>query len=175
MMREKNVIRLGICAMSKKSGSAPMREIVRRLNLIEFIRVIIFDEAMILTQPVETWPICECLISFFSTGFPLDKAIAYEQLRRPYVINDLEAQWDLQDRRKVYQILEQHNIQTPRHTICDRTSQADDVSIEDSFDSVDINGTVINKPFVEKPISAEDHRVHIYFPTTAGLFHRSDK
>ena len=68
MMRENNVIRLGICAMSKKSGSAPMREIVRRLNLIEFIRVIIFDEPMILTQPVETWPICECLISFFSNS-----------------------------------------------------------------------------------------------------------
>ena len=169
-MRE---IRLGICAMSIKSGSAPMLEIVRRLNVIDFIRVIIFDESMILYQPVEAWPICECLLSFFSTGFPLEKAIAYEKLRRPYVINDLEAQWDLQDRQKVYKILGQHNIQTPRHTVCDRRAtagQVDEVLIEESFDSVDINGTVINKPFVEKPISAENHHVHIYFPSAAGQF-----
>ena len=29
-------------------------------------------------------------------GFPLEKAIAYERLRKPFVINDLEKQWDIQ-------------------------------------------------------------------------------
>ena len=27
---------------------------------------------------------------------------------------------------------------------------------------------VFNKPFVEKPISAEDHNVHIYYPSSVG-------
>ena len=40
--------------------------------------------------------------------------------------------------------------------------------IVESEDSVEINGKVFQKPFVEKPISAEDHNVYIYFPTSAG-------
>lgn len=49
-----------------------------------------------LQQPVEEWPICDCLISFHSKGFPLDKAIQYEKLRKPYVINNLHMQYDIQ-------------------------------------------------------------------------------
>ena len=61
------------------------------------------------------------------------------------------------------------DVETQRQQRKRTSSQDDDdVSIDESIDSVDINGTVINKPFVEKPISAEDHRIHIYFPSTAG-------
>jgi len=35
-------------------------------------------------------------------------------------------------------------------------------------DNVEINGVTFHKPFVEKPVNAEDHNVHIYFPTSAG-------
>lgn len=31
-------------------------------------------------------------------GFPLDKAVAYEKLRNPFVINDLDLQYCIQDR-----------------------------------------------------------------------------
>lgn len=47
-------------------------------------------------MPVEEWPICDCLISFHSKGFPLEKAIQYEILRNPYVINNLHMQYDIQ-------------------------------------------------------------------------------
>lgn len=50
----------------------------------------------VLQNPVEEWPICDCLISFHSKGFPLDKAIQYEKLRKPYVINNLHMQYDIQ-------------------------------------------------------------------------------
>lgn len=32
------------------------------------------------------------MISFYSTGFPLDKALEYVALNRPFVLNDLETQ-----------------------------------------------------------------------------------
>lgn len=38
------------------------------------------------------------LLSYHSKGFPLEKATAYAKLRLPYVINDLERQYDLLDR-----------------------------------------------------------------------------
>lgn len=50
----------------------------------------------IFQTPVEDWPICDCLISFHSNGFPLDKAIQYATLRNPYVINNLHMQYDIQ-------------------------------------------------------------------------------
>jgi Diphosphoinositol pentakisphosphate kinase 2 N-terminal domain len=47
-------------------------------------------------EPVQNWPICDCLISFHSKGFPLEKAIQYAQLRNPFVINNLHMQFDIQ-------------------------------------------------------------------------------
>lgn len=41
-------------------------------------------------------------------------------------------------------------------------------SLIESEDHVEVNGVVFNKPFVEKPISAEDHNIYIYYPTSAG-------
>ena len=35
-------------------------------------------------------------------------------------------------------------------------------------DTIEVQGHVFHKPFVEKPISAEDHTVHIYFPSDYG-------
>lgn len=33
---------------------------------------------------------------------------------------------------------------------------------------MEVNGEVFPKPFVEKPVCAEDHNVYIYYPTSAG-------
>ena len=40
--------------------------------------------------------------------------------------------------------------------------------LEEYDDHVEVNGTLFNKPFVEKPISAEDHNIYMYYPTSAG-------
>lgn len=59
---------VGICCMMKKSKSKPMTQILERLCRFEYITVVIFPEDVILNEPVENWPLCDCLISFHSKG-----------------------------------------------------------------------------------------------------------
>ncbi|XP_043464570.1 inositol hexakisphosphate and diphosphoinositol-pentakisphosphate kinase isoform X13 [Leptopilina heterotoma] len=160
---------VGICAMAKKSQSKPMKEILTRLEEFEYIKIIVFAEDVILKEPVENWPIVDCLISFHSKGFPLEKAISYANLRNPFIINNLPMQYDIQDRRRVYAILESEGIEIPRYAVLDRDSpDPKHHELVESEDHVEVNGVTFNKPFVEKPVSAEDHNIYIYYPTSAG-------
>ncbi|XP_063066208.1 inositol hexakisphosphate and diphosphoinositol-pentakisphosphate kinase 2 isoform X10 [Engraulis encrasicolus] len=160
---------VGICAMAKKSKSKPMKEILERLCLFKYITVVTLEEEVILNEPVENWPQCDCLISFHSKGFPLDKAVAYEKLRNPFVINDLDLQYCIQDRREVYRILKAEGIQLPRFAVLNRDpAQPEECNLVEGEDHVEVNGEIFQKPFVEKPVSAEDHNVYIYYPTSAG-------
>lgn len=65
---EERQIVVGICAMTKKSNSKPMTEILERLCKFDYIDVVVFPEEVILEEPVEKWPLCDCLISFHSKG-----------------------------------------------------------------------------------------------------------
>ena len=113
----KRAIRLGVCAMEKKTTCKPMQEILNRLSTTEDIVIIIFPEQMILHSPIQDWPIVDCLITFHSSGFPLAKAEAYVELRKPYLINELKFQESLLWRHKVYEILVRHGIPVPKHYI----------------------------------------------------------
>ncbi|XP_059949202.1 inositol hexakisphosphate and diphosphoinositol-pentakisphosphate kinase 2 isoform X3 [Mesoplodon densirostris] len=162
-------IMVGICSMAKKSKSKPMKEILERVSLFKYITVVVFEEDVILNEPVENWPLCDCLISFHSKGFPLDKAVAYAKLRNPFVINDLNMQYLIQDRREVYSILQAEGILLPRYAILNRDpNNPKECNLIEGEDHVEVNGEVFQKPFVEKPVSAEDHNVYIYYPTSAG-------
>ncbi|XP_065175495.1 inositol hexakisphosphate and diphosphoinositol-pentakisphosphate kinase 2-like isoform X1 [Sycon ciliatum] len=163
---EAGAVKLGVCAMSRKVASKPMQTILSRIQSYGFIEVIIFDDDTILNKPIEEWPHCNALISFFSTGFPLKKAIEYAKLRQPFLVNDLELQPLLQHRPSVYAELEKHGIETPRYKILDRSEG--DVDILEDAESVSIDGETFIKPFVEKPVNAEDHNVYIYYPPCAG-------
>ncbi|XP_021111492.1 inositol hexakisphosphate and diphosphoinositol-pentakisphosphate kinase 2 isoform X7 [Heterocephalus glaber] len=162
---------VGICSMAKKSKSKPMKEILERISLFKYITVVVFEEEVVLNEPVENWPLCDCLISFHSKGFPLDKAVAYAKLRNPFVINDLNMQYLIQDRREVYSILQAEGILLPRYAILNRdpnNPKGKKCNLIEGEDHVEVNGEVFQKPFVEKPVSAEDHNVYIYYPTSAG-------
>ncbi|XP_051978729.1 inositol hexakisphosphate and diphosphoinositol-pentakisphosphate kinase 1-like isoform X4 [Xyrauchen texanus] len=160
---------VGICSMTKKSKSKPMTEIMERLCKFEYITVVIFPEEVILNESVEKWPLVDCLISFHSKGFPLDKAVSYTKLRNPLLINDLNMQYFIQDRREVYRILQEEGIDLPRYAVLNRNpDRPEECNLVESEDHVEVNGEVFHKPFVEKPVSAEDHNVYIYYPTSAG-------
>uniref|UniRef100_A0A669EW42 Inositol hexakisphosphate and diphosphoinositol-pentakisphosphate kinase n=1 Tax=Oreochromis niloticus TaxID=8128 RepID=A0A669EW42_ORENI len=155
--------------MTKKSKSKPMTQILERLCKFDYIDMVIFPEEVILEEPVEKWPLCDCLISFHSKGFPLDKAVEYAKLRNPLLINDLNMQYFIQDRREVYRILQEEGIDLPRYAVLNRDpDNPEECNLVEGEDQVEVNGEVFHKPFVEKPVCAEDHNVYIYYPTSAG-------
>ena len=140
---------------------------------------------------VENWPLCDFLISFHSDGFPLDKAIRYVELRKPVCINDLPMQQIFWDRRLVLAILDKAGVRTPPRIEIDRdggpaideqvakqiyqdhgirvdTPRPDTLDFAYDEDKVRANGRTIYKPYVEKPVSGEDHNVNILFSKKKG-------
>lgn len=59
-----------------------------------------------------------------------------------------------------------------RYIVCDRSDIDNLPHFEEHDDYIEINNEVFHKPFVEKPVSAENHRINIYYPTTAGGGHQ---
>ncbi|KAI3500809.1 hypothetical protein L2E82_19480 [Cichorium intybus] len=168
-------ISVGVCVMEKKVKcgpevfSAPMGQILERLQAFGEFEIIHFGDKVILEEPVERWPICDCLIAFHSSGYPLEKAEAYAALRKPFLVNELEQQHLLHDRRKVYECLESYGIPVPRYALVNREKPYQDLDffIEEE-DFVEVHGQRFGKPFVEKPIHGDDHRIMIYYPSAAG-------
>ncbi|PQQ06741.1 inositol hexakisphosphate and diphosphoinositol-pentakisphosphate kinase 2 isoform X1 [Prunus yedoensis var. nudiflora] len=168
-------IKIGVCVMEKKVKcgsevfSAPMGEILERLQAFGEFEISHFGDKVILEDPIESWPICDCLIAFHSSGYPLEKAEAYAALRKPFLVNELEQQHLLHDRRKVYEHLEMHGVPVPRYALVNREVpyQELDYFVEEE-DFVEVHGHRFWKPFVEKPVEGDDHSIMIYYPSSAG-------
>lgn len=183
--------KIGICAMDSKVLSKPCREILNRLVKSGEFETVIFGEKQILDELIELWPTCDHLISFFLNGFPLDKAIAYAKLRKPFMINDLVMQKVLWDRRLCLRLLEAAGVPTPPRIEISRDGGPVNFISEDlkekliekgvdvlpipepnwsmpDSDTLLVDGKVLKKPFVEKPVDGEDHNVYIYYASSSG-------
>ncbi|XP_026445182.1 inositol hexakisphosphate and diphosphoinositol-pentakisphosphate kinase VIP1-like, partial [Papaver somniferum] len=155
-------IKIGVCVMEKKvkcgleAFSSPMGQILDRLQSFGEFEILYFGDKVILKEPVESWPICDCLIAFHSSGYPLEKAEAYASLRKPFLVNDLKQQHLLHDRRKVYECLEMYGIPIPRYALVNREYPNQDLDyFVEQDDFVEVHGERFWKPFVEKPIHGE--------------------
>ncbi|KAJ4305069.1 inositol hexakisphosphate and diphosphoinositol-pentakisphosphate kinase [Kalmusia sp. IMI 367209] len=189
---------IGVCALESKARSKPARNIFGKL--VDDFEVKIFGDKIILDEDVANWPVCDFLISFFSDGFPLDKAIAYARLRKPFCVNDLPMQQVLWDRRLCLMILDQLKVPTPRRVEVSRdggpllqsaefakqleqrtgvalggpdgtggdVAPPQKVELIDNGDTILVDGATLTKPFVEKPVSGEDHNIHIYYHSKDG-------
>ncbi|KAF2232490.1 hypothetical protein EV356DRAFT_525188 [Viridothelium virens] len=192
---------IGVCALDAKARSKPSRNILNRLISKQEFEVIVFGDKIILDEDVENWPVCDFLISFFSDGFPLDKAIAYASLRKPFCVNDIPMQTVLWDRRICLKILDRLNVRTPERVEISRDGgptlpspelaqhlfrktgvklegpedgtgggapPPKKVELIDNENAISVDGIVLQKPFVEKPVSGEDHNIHIYYRDGTG-------
>mmetsp|Transcript_45738 Transcript_45738/g.74611 ORF Transcript_45738/g.74611 Transcript_45738/m.74611 type:complete len:317 (+) Transcript_45738:572-1522(+) len=156
--------------METKAKSAPMKEILNRIIQFGEFKLEFFEDHVLQHAPVESWPVCDCIIAFDSKGYPLQKVIEYYELRKPLSINDLKYQQALHDRRAVYNILDQHKIPHPRALIVSRDGfqGIPTPNIYEEDDYIMIDEVRLDKPFVEKPANADDHNVWIYFPRSQG-------
>ncbi|KAA0149834.1 hypothetical protein FNF29_05659 [Cafeteria roenbergensis] len=159
-------IRVGICAMDKKARSKPMTQILSRVPSSEF-EIIVFGNDRLLKEEPEAWPVVDCFIAFFSKGFPIQKAERYVQLRRPFCVNDLSMEYILRDRRLFYKHLASCGVPVPPHLVVSRGGSRRQRIVEHE-DSLEVDGDIIYKPFVEKPADAEDHNIMVYFPRRMG-------
>ncbi|KAK6532302.1 hypothetical protein TWF281_006493 [Arthrobotrys megalospora] len=188
--------RVGVCALDIKARSKPCRHILNRLMVNGEFEIVIFGDKVILDEDVENWPTCDFLISFFSSGFPLDKAIRYVALRKPFCVNSLPMQKVLWDRRLVLRILDSIKVPTPKrvevsrdggpyispdavtalyeHTGIKLPPSGDpawkapqSVELIDE-DTISVDGVTLKKPFVEKPVNGEDHNIRIYYSKAQG-------
>ena len=192
---------IGVCALDAKARSKPSWNILNRLIAKQEFEVIIFGDKIILDEDVENWPICNFLISFFSEGFPLDKAINYVRLRKPFCVNNLPMQQILWDRRLCLRILDKVKVPTPRRLevsrdggprfssqelaqkVYERTGlklegskdgtgggleSPKTVRYSEEHDVLVVDGGQLKKPFVEKPVSGENHNINIYFSKAQG-------
>ncbi|CAF0929451.1 unnamed protein product, partial [Didymodactylos carnosus] len=75
-------------------------------------------------------------------------------------------EWPFCNVVQVHEILKDAGIPQPRYGFIQRPLTELNASEQD--DQIEINGEVFHKPFVEKPVSAENHEVYIYFPSSAG-------
>ncbi|KAI5463374.1 inositol pyrophosphate synthase [Mariannaea sp. PMI_226] len=189
---------IGVCALDVKARSKPSRTILNRLIANREFDVIVFGDKVILDEEVENWPICDYLISFYSDGFPLEKAIAYVKARKPFCVNDVSMQQILWDRRLCLRLLDKIHVRTPKRLevsrdggpriltqeVAKHIKDISGVSLEpldpeksvrprnvelvEDGDALQVDGQILRKPFVEKPTSGEDHNIIIYFPKSAG-------
>ena len=157
-------------------------------NPVHF-EIVLFTDQLILHEPIEQWPQCDALIAFYSNGFPLEKAIAYQKRRGIFCVNDLVMQYVLQDRRLTQLILEAIDVPTPKRLWLNAPADSPPAMISAELaelvsrdfnvnlaapglyktqqaqrlpDGLKIGRESLKMPFIEKPANADDHNIWIY-------------
>jgi inositol hexakisphosphate/diphosphoinositol-pentakisphosphate kinase len=168
---------IGICALEKKTSSVNTKFLIDCIgqchsgndndtNSASIVQVFCFKDSTILESPIDQWPTCDALLCYHSVGFPIERAIQYENELKSFSFNDIAAQKELLlDRQSVYQHLLKIGVPIPQPYSC--VNHHSDPVIETN-DYIQHNDIKIKKPFVEKPLDANDHNINIYYGNNGG-------
>ena len=91
-----------------------MLKILEWISQSDDIQILRMNDEMIMNKPIEEWIRCDVMISFYSNGFPLQKAIDYAEKYKPKMINDLFMQTVLWDRPSILERLKKRKIPIPK-------------------------------------------------------------
>ncbi len=179
-MNSATKITIGIVCLEKKLQHKPMQLLLQQLNQYAEFEYVFFGNQMLLHTPVQQWPTVQVLFCFHSSGFPIKRAYQYirfqekkcsaEKKQMCIQLFDIATQrFTLLNREKVYKKCQELQVRVPNYLVikrdnhilpCDKSIQS--LSINDH--ALSINSLpVMEKPFVEKPLDANNHKVHIYF------------
>jgi len=126
---------------------ARIENLLNEFTNIYSANVIQLSDRVLETEPVENWPLCDISLTLYldKYNYPpsiLDKISNYTSLRKPYILNNCEFREVLRNRIDIYKILHELEILTPTFEVGDYKN--------------------IQKPFIEKPVSADEHDIVIY-------------
>ncbi|KAF7458566.1 Phosphoglycerate mutase-like family protein [Cryptosporidium felis] len=147
-----------------------MKSILARITETGEFTIIVFSERMILNEDPSAWPKVDCFISFYSTGFPLTKAISYTKMHFPITLNNLEKQIQMRSRLEIYNILDKWRIPRPECIVINHSEivEGENQIFREEYDFIVYKGKKISKPFIEKPLFSDDHDNWIYYPENIG-------
>lgn len=142
---------IAVVYLEKRQRYLKERRLERLLNEftnIYSINVVQITDRLLETEPVENWPLCDVILTLFLDKYNyspsvLTKIQQYTALRAPFILNDTLFRDVLRSRTQIYQELHKLNIPTPKYEIG--------------------KPGYLTKPFIEKPESADEHDIVIYY------------
>lgn len=159
---------LGIVAMRRSHFETTVDKILKCMKDLcqGRLKLLWLDQEMLRKDPSE-WEKCDILWTLYYNELPLDTLKAYVDRVKPLELNEVAGLMMLTDRIKTLKQCVQFKVAVPKFAVCNR-SDGVEPSVEDGEDHIAVDGTRINKPFLEKPVSSKDNDIYIYYPKHAG-------
>ena len=142
-----------------KNSNGPQK--FKNINFIYFTDKDYFNKIK-----VEEWPKVDVFLPFNYKNFPVDLVRKYVEINGlgNKIINDLDTQLQFTDRDEIYKILREIGVNTPKSIKVDfdNLKHLKDLTISPDQSYIQQNNIKLSKPFIEKPLSSDQHEITIY-------------
>jgi hypothetical protein len=173
-------IRLGIFGPRRKLINVCMTELLRQLHAH---CAVVADRVRICVQAVDdaddaNWPAVDVLLVYSGNEQSLRACVRFVDRTRPRrLVNALEPQLGLlKSRVDVMNVLRSANVNVCDSLVVDHRDASVQARFIETAESIELDGRILRKPFVEKPADETDHNVRVYWPRDGGallLFRKS--
>eukprot|EP00929_Paragymnodinium_shiwhaense_P068584 TRINITY_DN34518_c0_g1_i2.p1 TRINITY_DN34518_c0_g1~~TRINITY_DN34518_c0_g1_i2.p1 ORF type:complete len:1059 (-),score=270.35 TRINITY_DN34518_c0_g1_i2:78-3254(-) len=125
-------------------------------------------------QPQEKIRVGICAMEKKAHSKPMQSIMANMQMFNEFELIYFPEKTILEDRRLVYGLMKANGIPCPKHVVIERDPKTLELMgpaaehFHEDEDFIEVGDQKIMKPFVEKPVDAEDHNICIYYNMSAG-------